>query len=144
MPGRSPPRRRIDRDVALAQIEFLLRQHGERRYQERALDSYMDEPFRGVDWHLQGFEDRRDGHYGSDADWRRLIARVRAVPAYLAAARQQLQAGVRAGNTPDWRLLRGSGLDSRGGERGVFRQDPAWHWCRAYRWSESRDVARKT
>jgi uncharacterized protein (DUF885 family) len=32
-------RRRIDRDVALAEIEFLLHQHQVRRHQERALDS---------------------------------------------------------------------------------------------------------
>src|SRR5215210_3204216 len=38
--------RRIDREVALAQIRFLLHQHQARRYQERALDTYTDEPFR--------------------------------------------------------------------------------------------------
>src|SRR6185503_623989 len=32
------PKARIDRDVALAQIAFLVRQHQTRRYQERALD----------------------------------------------------------------------------------------------------------
>ncbi len=111
-PGALSARRRTDRDVALVQLEFLLHQHDVRRYQERALDSYMDEPFRGVDWHLQDFADRRDGHYGTDADWRRLIARLRAVPGYLATARRQLGAGIRAGNTPDWRVLRGSGIEA--------------------------------
>src|SRR5215475_13670575 len=48
------PNRRIDRDVALAQIRFLLHQHQVRRYQERALDTYTDEPFRAIDWQLQG------------------------------------------------------------------------------------------
>jgi uncharacterized protein (DUF885 family) len=110
--GTLSPRRRIDRDVALAQIAFLLRQHGTRRHQERALDSYMDEPFRGVDWHMQGFEERAGGHYGTDADWRRLIARLRVVPAYLQTAREQLLAGLRSANTPDWRVLRASGLDA--------------------------------
>ena len=38
--------------------------------------------------------------------------RVRAVPAYLATARRQLEAGIRSGNTPDWRVLRGSGLEA--------------------------------
>lgn len=110
--GALSARRRIDRDVALAQIDFLLRQHGARLYQERSLDTYVDEPFRGIDWHLQGFVARDAGRYGSDADWRRVIARVRAVPAYLTAAERQLRAGVRAGNTPDWRMLRGNGLES--------------------------------
>src|SRR5918992_362797 len=31
------PARRIDREVALAQVRFLLRQHQQRRYQQRAL-----------------------------------------------------------------------------------------------------------
>src|SRR5437660_4986119 len=34
------PARRIDRDVALAQIAFQLHQHQQRRYQERSLDTY--------------------------------------------------------------------------------------------------------
>ena len=61
---RSPPRdlsarRRIDRSVALAEIAFLLREHQVRRHQQRSLDSYVDEPFRGVDWQIQGMT--RDG-----------------------------------------------------------------------------------
>ncbi len=53
-PNTLAPRRRIDRNVALAEIEFLLHQHQVLRHQERALDSYVDEPFRGVDWQIQG------------------------------------------------------------------------------------------
>src|SRR5438132_12129913 len=34
------PAQRINRDVALAQIAFLVHQHQARRYQERALDTY--------------------------------------------------------------------------------------------------------
>jgi len=45
-PGTLPGRRRIDRSVALAEIEFLLHQHQVLRHQERSLDSYVDEPFR--------------------------------------------------------------------------------------------------
>src|ERR1041384_1419304 len=47
------PNARIDREVALAQINFLLRQHQKRRYQERALDTYVGDPFRALDWQLQ-------------------------------------------------------------------------------------------
>src|SRR5262245_39322318 len=39
---------RIDREVALAQIRFLLHQHQVRRYQQRALDTYATEPFRSL------------------------------------------------------------------------------------------------
>ena len=105
-------RRRIDKSVALAQIDFLLRQHGARRYQERSLDSYMDEPFRGVDWQIQGMTPTGEKNYGTPQEWQRVVERVRAIPAYLAVARGQLDAGVAAKNTPDWRMLMQSGLHS--------------------------------
>jgi uncharacterized protein (DUF885 family) len=106
------PRRRIDKSVALAQVEYLLRQHGTRRYQERSLDSYMDEPFRGVDWQIQGMTSTGEKTYGTADEWQRVIERVRAIPAYLGVAKDQLSAGVAAKNTPDWRMLMLSGLHS--------------------------------
>src|SRR5471032_2212172 len=45
---------KIDRDVALAQIQFLIHQHEVRHYQQRALVTYVGEPFRALDWQLQG------------------------------------------------------------------------------------------
>jgi uncharacterized protein (DUF885 family) len=104
-------RRRIDRSVAVAQIEFLLRQHSVRKYQQRSVDSYMDEPFRGVDWQIQGMTSTGDNTYGTTEEWRRVIDRVRAVPAYLDAAKAQLNAGIDAKNTPDWRMLIKSGIE---------------------------------
>ena len=53
-PAKLSARRRIDRSVALAEIGFLLHEHQVRRHQLRSLDSYVDEPFRGVDWQIQG------------------------------------------------------------------------------------------
>ena len=111
-PATLPARRRIDRSVALAQIAFLLHQHEVRHYQERALDSYVDEPFRGVDWQIQGMTTTGAGTYGTEAEWQAVIARARAVPAYLAAAQKQLAEGVRTHNTPDWRVLSQYGLQS--------------------------------
>ena len=32
---------------------FLLHQHQVRRYQERALDTYVGEPFRAIDWQIR-------------------------------------------------------------------------------------------
>src|SRR6201999_1422829 len=87
-------RRRIDRSVVLAEIEFLLHQHQVLRHQERSLDSYVDEPFRGVDWQIQGMTSTGASTYGTEAEWQAVIARVRAIPAYLAAAQQQLSAGI--------------------------------------------------
>ena len=111
-PNSLVPRRRIDRNVALAEIEFLLHQHQVLRHQERALDSFVDEPFRGVDWQIQGMTSTGSGTYGTESEWQSVIARTRAIPDYLATAERQLAAGVAAKNTPDWRMLRDHGLQA--------------------------------
>jgi uncharacterized protein (DUF885 family) len=103
---------RIDRDVAIAQTRFLLHQHQVRRYQERALDTYVTEPFRAVDWQIQGLTHTGNNTYGTEDEWSLLIRRVRAVPRYLAAARTQIEAGVQSGNVPDRRMLERDGLDT--------------------------------
>jgi uncharacterized protein (DUF885 family) len=114
------PRRRIDKSVALAQIEFLLREHGVRRYQERSLDSYMDEPFRGVDWQIQGMTATGDKTYGTADEWQHVVDRVHAIPMYLSVAKDQLNAGIAAKNTPDWRMLMLSGLGSAAADAEYF------------------------
>jgi uncharacterized protein (DUF885 family) len=119
-PARLSARRRIDRSVALAEIAFLLREHQVRRYQQRSLDSYVDEPFRGVDWQIQGMTVTGPSAYGTDAEWQAVIARVAAVPAYLATAERQLGAGIAAHNTPDWRVLAEFGLDSTAADANYF------------------------
>lgn len=103
---------RIDREVALAQIRFLLRQHGTRRYQERALDTYTDEPFRAVDWQLQGLTQTGDKTYGTPEEWSLVVKRVNAIPQFLRVAQEQINAGVKSGNTPDHRMLRRNGIDT--------------------------------
>jgi uncharacterized protein (DUF885 family) len=115
-------RRQNDRRVALAQLEFLLHQHQVRRHQERALDSYVDEPFRGVDWQIQALTPTGDGRFGSDAEWRQVAMRVRAIPAYLDTARVQLSAGVSAGNPPDWRVIAQYGLRSADADARYFAE----------------------
>ncbi|MDQ3686104.1 MAG: DUF885 family protein, partial [Acidobacteriota bacterium] len=92
--------RRIDREVALAQIRFLLHQHMERRYQQRALDTYTDEPFRAVDFQLQGLTQTGDKTYGTPEEWALVTKRVGAIPRYLVVAQEQLAAGIKSGNTP--------------------------------------------
>ncbi len=111
-PGKLAPRHRIDRAVALAEIAFLLHQHEVLRHQERALDSYVDGPFRGVDWQIQGMTSTGDGKYGTDAEWEQVIARARAVSGYLVNAETQIATGVASRNTPDWRVLIEYGLKS--------------------------------
>jgi len=119
-PRRLSARRRIDRAVALAQIDFLLHQHEVLRHQQNALDSYVDEPLRGVDWGIQGMKPTGAVTYGTEAQWQHLIARTRAVPAYLATARAQLASGVRAGHPPDRRVLKDFGLDGTGADAEYF------------------------
>jgi uncharacterized protein (DUF885 family) len=103
---------RIDRDVALAQIRFLLRQHQVRKYQERALDTYVSEPFRALDWQLQGMSQTGAGTYGSPEEWALVVRRVNAVPKFLAVAQEQLEAGVKSRRTPDRRMLVRDGLNT--------------------------------
>ena len=114
------PGLRIDRSVALAEIAFLLHEHGTRRYQERSLDTYVDGPFRGVDWQIQGMTSTGDAKYGTDAEWQQVVARTRAVPGFLANAEKQLAAGVAAKNTPDWRVLIEYGLNSTRADADYF------------------------
>jgi uncharacterized protein (DUF885 family) len=113
-------RRRIDRSVALAQIDFLLRQHETRRYQQRSLDSYLDEPFRGVDWQIQGMTSTGANTYGTDAEWQAVVERVKAVPAYMKAAQDQLAAGIASKNTSDWRILAQFGLHTTQADADYF------------------------
>ena len=80
---------------SLAQIDFLLHQHEVQRHQQNSLDSYVDEPLRGVDWQIQGMKPTGAATAGTELQWQHVIARTRAVPAYLATARAQLAAGVR-------------------------------------------------
>lgn len=106
------PARRIDRSVALSQIRFLLHQHQVRRYQERALDTYIDEPFRGIDWQLQGMTQTGAMSYGTTEEWSLLAARLAEIPRFLRVAQDQLSAGVKTGSTPDFRMLRRNGIDT--------------------------------
>src|SRR5580692_101374 len=92
------------RFVALAEIGFLLHEHEVRRHQLRSLDSYVDEPFRGVDWQIQGMTATGTSTYGTDAEWQGVIART----------------GVEAHATPDWRVLRDFGLQSTTADADYF------------------------
>ena len=116
------PAQRINRDVALAQINFLLHQHQVRHYQQRALDTYTDEPFRAVDWQLQGMTQTGDKTYGTAEEWRLLTTRVAAVPAFLKVAQDQLTAGIAAKNTPDWRMLIRNGIDTSEANAKYFQE----------------------
>jgi uncharacterized protein (DUF885 family) len=109
-PARLSPRHRVDRKAARHQIDFMLHQNEERKYWRRALDTYVNEAFRGVDWYLLGMRDEDQGRYGLEGEWRTVATRVGAIPGYLAVARSNLQAGLQAGDVPDGRMVERDGL----------------------------------
>jgi uncharacterized protein (DUF885 family) len=117
------PNMRIDREVALAQIRFLTHQHQVRRYQERALDTYATEPFRALDWQMQGMTQTGDKTYGTGDEWALVVKRVSAIPKFLSTAQEQLMAGVKSNNTPDYRMLIRDGLDTSKKNADYFEND---------------------
>src|SRR5215211_5100127 len=119
-PAALSPARRIDRDVALAQINFLLRQHQTRKYQERAVDTYVSEPFRAIDWQLQGMTQTGEKTYGAPDEWRLVTQRVSDIPRFLKDAQAQLEAGVKSGNTADHRMLLRDGVTTAGANAEYF------------------------
>lgn len=121
-PASLSPGNRINRDVALAQINFLLHQHQVRRHQERAVDTYVEEPFRAVDWQLQGMSPTGEKTYGTPEEWAMIVSRVKAVPAYLNVAKEQLAAGIKSNNTPDWRMLIRNGLEGSQANANYFQE----------------------
>lgn len=121
-PNSLSPTRRIDREVALAQIRFLLHQHQVRRYQERALDTYTDEPFRAIDWQLQGMTQTGEKSYGTMEEWSLVAKRVSAIPRFLGVAQEQLNAGVKSNNTPDFRMLKRNGIDTSEADAKYFEE----------------------
>lgn len=120
-PGRLEPADRIDHAVLGAQIGFVLRQLEERRHHERAIDTYVAEPFRGVDWHLQQMEVGPDGQLGNEAEWNLAVDRLHAIPAYLETARANLLRGKQEGNLPDRRLVQYDGIAGSRADEQFFR-----------------------
>ena len=114
------PRARIDFDVVAAQVAFLLNLH-DRRYQERAVDTYVAEPFRGVDWQIQQMRPLDGGKLGDEPEWRAVVSRLSAVPAYLAVARENIAAGKRSGNMPDHRMVQRDGIAGSRANADYFR-----------------------
>ncbi|MBA3832188.1 MAG: DUF885 domain-containing protein [Chthoniobacterales bacterium] len=109
-PENLSPAMRIDRELALAQIRFQLRLHQTRHYQERALDTYTDEPFKGVDLQLQGMRPSSGKTRGTEKEWTLVSHRVAEIPRFLKTAQAQLETGIKSGRTPDFRMLERHGL----------------------------------
>jgi uncharacterized protein (DUF885 family) len=108
-PSLLTPQRRVDHAVMAAQTAFL-RSQIDRRYFERAVDTYVAEPFRGIDWQLQQMRAFPDGKLGDQDEWKLVVDRLAAVPRYLEVARANLAAGRKSGNMPDKRMVQRDGI----------------------------------
>ncbi|MDB4905370.1 MAG: hypothetical protein JWO05_154 [Gemmatimonadetes bacterium] len=115
------PASRVDHAVLGAHLAFLMRQV-ERHSEQRCVDSYVAEPFRGVDWQLQQMEDAGSGMLGSEAEWNLVVSRLLAVPQYLTVARQNLLNGKRDANLPDRRMVQRDGIDGSAANADYFRK----------------------
>jgi uncharacterized protein (DUF885 family) len=112
---------RVDHAVLGAQVAFLQREIGERRCYQRAIDTYVAEPFRGVDWQIQGMTEIDGTVRGTDQEWRLVVERLRAVPPYLETATANLEEGRQGGNLPDYRMIRRDGVTGSKANADYFR-----------------------
>ncbi len=95
---------RIDAAVLRAQLAFLIHNY-DRRVHEKALDVFLEEPLRGIEWTLQGMEPVAAGARGTKAEWEAIAARAAAVPAYLKSALSNVRRGASGDAIPDRRLI---------------------------------------
>ncbi len=105
-----------------AQVQFLLREIGDRSYYQRAIDTYVAEPFRGLDWQIQQMQEAGGGLLGTESEWKLVVARLRAVPAYFEVARANLLAGKASGLVPDRRMVQRDGIDAAAADADYFRR----------------------
>jgi len=110
----------IDQAVMDAQLGFLIHQLSS-HYQQKAVDTYVAEPFRGIDWQIQQMTDAGGEMLGTQAEWQQVINRALAVPAYLDVARANLLAGKSAGNIPDKRMVQRDGIGGSKANAEYFR-----------------------
>ena len=57
---------RVDHQVIGAQLDYLIRYIDERHYHQRAIDTYVAEPFRGIDWQIQQMRTIDGGLLGTE------------------------------------------------------------------------------
>jgi uncharacterized protein (DUF885 family) len=121
-PARLAPEEAIDHAVMGAQLNFIIHQLEDLRYHERSVDTYVAEPFRGIDWQIQQMTDAGNGLLGTPEEWSLVIRRLNAVPAYVDAAEANLSAGKASGNLPDWRMVERDGVGGSRSNAEYFRE----------------------
>jgi uncharacterized protein (DUF885 family) len=116
----------VDRRAMLAQAGYLHHQLGDRRWHERAVDTYVTEIARGVDWLFQQVTaSRADRAEDAAGDAHLLVSRIADVPRHLEVAIANLRQGVADGIVPDRRLVQKNGIDEAKDLAGYFRDLPA-------------------
>jgi uncharacterized protein (DUF885 family) len=115
------PRELADRSLMMAQLMFLIHQHDDLKYYQRAIDTYVAEPFRGVDWQIQQMRDAGNGQLGDEAEWQQVVTRTLSIPAYLETAKANLLAGKLAGNLSDKRMVQRDGIEGSRANALYFR-----------------------
>jgi uncharacterized protein (DUF885 family) len=123
-PTKLGPINRIDHQVLSAQVGFLIHQVDDLKQYQRAIDSYVAEPFRGVDWQIQGMTgDQGEADLlGTEREWQLVVERLRAIPPYLEAARGNLEAGKAVGNLPDRRMVERDGVNGSKANAEYFKK----------------------
>ena len=139
-PATLSPQSRIDHAVLGAQLTFLIRQSGELRTHERIIDTYVAEPFRGIDWQIQGMTEIADTTHGADSgrggpigppqqqqrgtedEWALVVERLNAIPVYLDSAKANLLVGKKSGNQPDHRMVERDGITGAKANADYFRK----------------------
>lgn len=121
LPESLTPTEKVDRELMLSQLDFLIHQMRDLRYYQRAIDTYIAEPFRGVDWQIQQMTDAGSGLLGEEAEWQQVVTRTLSVAAYLDAAKVNLLAGKQAGNLPDKRMVMRDGINGSRANGEYFR-----------------------
>lgn len=111
----------IDYRLMIAHLEFLIHQLAVLRYYQRSLDTYVAEPFRGVDWQIQQMPELAGGLLGNEADWQLVVTRTLTIPAYLEVAKANLLAGKKAGIIPDRRMVQRDGITGSTANADYFR-----------------------
>jgi uncharacterized protein (DUF885 family) len=116
-----PPGDRNDYAVLGAQLNFILYQLEAVRYYERCVDTYVEEPYRGIQWQVQQMKDLGEGLRGTEDEWRLVLARVGAIPPYLEAARGNLLKGKENGNLPPSQTVDRYGIEGSRTNAEFFR-----------------------
>lgn len=121
LPASLSPVEQVDFKLMNAQVGFLIHQLADLQYFKRSLDTYVAEPFRGIDWQIQQMVELPGGMLGTEDDWKLVVARTLQIPGYLEVAKTNLLDGKKAGSIPDRRMVQRDGIDGSKANADYFR-----------------------